>query len=82
MSRDGIYSSGITDYKPSTLWKEGDRGRFAVSAFRQLEIETKDAYRWYGFGKEIIDQTEGQIATAINVGIETYNREKSKAHVC
>ena len=32
-------------------------------------------------GKEIIDQTEGQIAMAINAGVETYNREKSKAHV-
>ena len=32
-------------------------------------------------GKEIVDQTEGQIAMAINLGIETYNREKSKAHV-
>ena len=33
-------------------------------------------------GKEIIAQTEGRIATAIDTGIETYNREKSKAHVC
>jgi len=29
-------------------------------------------------GKEIITQTEGRIATAIDVGIETYNREKAK----
>jgi len=27
-------------------------------------------------GKEIINQTEGQIAMAIDAGIETYNREK------
>jgi gas vesicle protein len=33
-------------------------------------------------GKEIIAQTKGRIATAIDVGIETYNREKSKALVC
>jgi gas vesicle protein len=29
-------------------------------------------------GKEIITQTEGRIDTAIDVGIETYNREKAK----
>lgn len=32
-------------------------------------------------GKEIIAQTEGQIATAIDVGRETYRREKSKVHI-
>jgi gas vesicle protein len=32
-------------------------------------------------GKKIIAKTEGQIATAIDVGIETYNREQSKAKV-
>jgi gas vesicle protein len=32
-------------------------------------------------GKEMIAQTEGRIATAIDAGVETYNREKSKAHV-
>jgi gas vesicle protein len=32
-------------------------------------------------GKEIIAQTEGRIATAIDVGMQTYNREKAKAHV-
>jgi gas vesicle protein len=32
-------------------------------------------------GKEVIAQTEGQIATAIEVGRETYHREKAKAHV-
>jgi len=30
-------------------------------------------------GKEVITQTKEQIATAIDVGRETYNREKSKA---
>ena len=33
-------------------------------------------------GKEIIAQTEGRIAAAIDAGLETYNREKFKAHVC
>ena len=32
-------------------------------------------------GKEMVTQTKEQIATAIDVGRETYNREKSKAHV-
>jgi gas vesicle protein len=32
-------------------------------------------------GKETIAQTKEHIATAIDVGRETYNREKSKAHV-
>ena len=32
-------------------------------------------------GKEMITQTEGQIATAIDAGRETYHREKAKAHV-
>jgi gas vesicle protein len=32
-------------------------------------------------GKEIINRTEGQIAMAIDAGIETYNREKSRAQV-
>ena len=33
-------------------------------------------------GKEMIAQSEGQIATAIDAGLKTYNREKSKAQVC
>jgi gas vesicle protein len=32
-----------------------------------------------GRGKEAIAQTKGQIATAIDAGRETYQREKSKA---
>jgi gas vesicle protein len=32
-------------------------------------------------GKGMISQTEGQIATAIDAGRETYHREKVKAHV-
>jgi gas vesicle protein len=32
-------------------------------------------------GKKMISQTERQIATAIDAGRETYQREKSKAHV-
>jgi gas vesicle protein len=32
-------------------------------------------------GKKIVAQTEGRIAAAIDAGLETYNREKSKAQV-
>jgi gas vesicle protein len=32
-------------------------------------------------GKEVIAQTEGQVATAIAAGRQTYHREKAKAHV-
>jgi gas vesicle protein len=32
-------------------------------------------------GKEMIEQTGGQIATAIEAGRETYHREKANAHV-
>ena len=32
-------------------------------------------------GKDMIAQSEGQIATAIDAGRETYRREKAKAHV-
>jgi gas vesicle protein len=32
-------------------------------------------------GKEVIAQTEGQIATAIDAGLRTYHREKTKANV-
>ena len=33
-------------------------------------------------GKKGSAQAEGRIATAIEAGLETYNREKSKAQVC
>jgi gas vesicle protein len=32
-------------------------------------------------GKDMITQTKGQIATAIDAGVDTYNREKSRAQV-
>jgi len=32
-------------------------------------------------GKKIVAQMGGRIAAAIDVGIQTYNREKMKAHV-
>jgi len=44
-----------------------------------LQVRTEETVER---GKEIIAQTKGQIAAAIDAGIETYNREKSKVQVC
>ena len=56
--------------------REGnDLARKKVQEFQVRAEETVER------GKEVIAQTKGQIATAIDAGIETYNREKSKAHV-
>jgi gas vesicle protein len=45
---------------------------------REIKIRAEDAVER---GKETIAQTREQIANAIEVGRETYNREKSKAQV-
>jgi gas vesicle protein len=52
-----------------------DLARKKVGKLRDRAEETAER------GKEIIAQTKEQIAKAIDVGRETYNREKSKAHV-
>jgi gas vesicle protein len=55
--------------------KEGnDLARKKVRELRDRVEETVER------GKEMLAQTEGQIATAIDAGRETYRREKSKAH--
>jgi gas vesicle protein len=46
---------------------------------RELQFRVEEAV---ARGKVTIAQTEGQIATAIDVGIETYNHEMSKSQVC
>jgi gas vesicle protein len=58
--------------------KASERNEFARKQMRELRDRADDAIER---GKEIIAQTEGRIATAIDAGVETYNREKSKAHV-
>jgi len=45
---------------------------------RELRERAEDAF---GRGKETITQAKGQLASAIDAGRDTYNREKSKAHV-
>jgi gas vesicle protein len=59
--------------------KAREGSELARKKARELQVRVEEIVER---GKEIIDQTEGQIATAINVGIETYNREKSKSQVC
>jgi gas vesicle protein len=59
--------------------KTREGNELARKKSRELQIRVEEAV---DRGKEIIAQTEGQIATAIDVGIETYNREKSKSQVC
>jgi gas vesicle protein len=58
--------------------KASEGNECARKQVRELRDRTEDAVER---GKETIAQTKEQIATAIDVVRETYNREKSKAHV-
>ena len=58
--------------------KTREANDFTRQKAREIKIRAEDAVER---GKETIAQTKEQIATAIQVGRETYNREKSKAHV-
>jgi len=58
--------------------KTREANNFTRQKAREIKIRAEDAVER---GKETIAQTKEQIATAIEVGRETYNREKSKAHV-
>jgi hypothetical protein len=58
--------------------KASEGNAFAHKQARELRDRAEDAVER---GKETIAQTKEHIATAIDVGRETYNREKSKAHV-
>jgi gas vesicle protein len=58
--------------------KTKEANDFTRQRAREIKIRAEDAVER---GKETIAQTKEQIATAIEVGRETYNREKSKAHV-
>ena len=58
--------------------KTREANNFTRQKAREIKIRAEDAVE---HGKETIAQTKEQIATAIEVGRETYNREKSKAHV-
>jgi gas vesicle protein len=58
--------------------KASEGNEFARKQARELRDRAEDAV---GRGKETIVQTKEQIATAIDVGREAYNNEKSKARV-
>jgi gas vesicle protein len=55
--------------------KEGNK--FVHKKAHELRERAEDAVE---HGKEMIMDTKDQIATAIDAGRETYQREKSKAH--
>jgi gas vesicle protein len=57
--------------------KASDGNEFARKQAQELRDRAEDAVER---GKETIMQTKEQIATAIDVGLVAYNREKSKAH--
>jgi gas vesicle protein len=58
--------------------KTREANDFTRQKAREIKIRAEDAVER---GKETIAQTKDQIASAIEVGRQTYNREKSKAHV-
>jgi gas vesicle protein len=59
--------------------KTRESNEYARKKARELSDRAEDAI---GRGKETITHTKEQIAAAIDAGRDTYNREKSKAHVC
>jgi gas vesicle protein len=58
--------------------KTREANEYTRKKARELRDRAEDAI---GRGKETIAQTKEQIAGAIDTGRDTYNREKSKAHV-
>jgi gas vesicle protein len=58
--------------------KASEGNEYARKKARELKDRAEAAV---GHGKEMIAQTKEQIAAAIDAGLETYNREKSKAAV-
>jgi gas vesicle protein len=55
-----------------------DGNELARKKVRELRDRAEDTV---AHGKELIAQTEGRIAAAIDIGLKTYNREKVKALV-
>src|ERR1700730_1077282 len=58
--------------------KSKEANEYARKKAQELRERAEDTVER---GKEMVTQTKEQIATAIDVGRETYNREKSKAHI-
>jgi gas vesicle protein len=59
--------------------KAREGSELASKKAREFQVRVEETIER---GKGMIGQTKGQIAAAINVGIETYHHEKSKAQVC
>jgi gas vesicle protein len=58
--------------------KAREGNELARKKVREMRDRAEDTVE---LGKKIITQTEGQIAAAIDAGLESYNREQSKAQV-
>jgi gas vesicle protein len=59
--------------------KAREGNELARKKVREMRVRAEDTVER---GKKMIVQTEGRIGTAIDAGIETYNREKAKAQIC
>lgn len=58
--------------------KASERNEYVYRKARDLKNHAEELVER---GKKMITQTKGQLAAAIDVGRETYHREKSKAHI-
>jgi gas vesicle protein len=58
--------------------RTGEGNDLARKKVREMRDRSEDIVER---GKKVVARTEGRIATAIEVGLKTYNREKAKAHV-
>jgi gas vesicle protein len=79
-SRIGIlFASKSGEETREYLAKKAREGiEFARKKRRELWDRAQETVE---YGKEIIEQTEGRIATAIDGGIQTYAREKANMKV-
>ena len=64
------------EYLAKKTMEGKELARKKVREMRNLAEETVER------GKEVIAQTEGHFAEAIDAGREAYNREKTRARVC
>jgi len=58
--------------------KINEGSEFARRQAQELGVRAEDMVE---YTKETVLQTKNQMAAAIDVGLETYSREKAKAHV-
>jgi gas vesicle protein len=58
--------------------RAGDGNELARKKVREMRERAED---FVARGKKVVVQTEGRIASAIEVGLKTYSREMAKAQV-